>query len=50
MADATAEKVIDVRGLVTHYGDRQILDGIDFDVYQGEIMVIMGGSGSGKAP
>ena len=49
MADATAEKVIDVRGLVTHYGDRQILNGIDFDVYQGEIMVIMGGSGSGKS-
>ena len=42
-------KAIEVRGLVTHYGDRQILNGIDFDVYEGEIMVIMGGSGSGKS-
>ncbi len=35
--------------LVTHYGERQILNGIDFDVREGEIMVIMGGSGSGKS-
>ncbi len=40
---------IEVKELVTHYGDRQILNGIDFDVRDGEIMVIMGGSGSGKS-
>ena len=40
---------IEVQGLVTHYGERQILNGIDFDVREGEIMVIMGGSGSGKS-
>ncbi len=39
---------IQVRDLVTHYGDREILHGVDMDVRQGEIMVIMGGSGSGK--
>jgi phospholipid/cholesterol/gamma-HCH transport system ATP-binding protein len=39
---------IQVRNLVTHYGDREILHGVDMDVRQGEIMVIMGGSGSGK--
>ena len=49
-AAATTEPAvaIEVRGLVTHYGDREILHGIDMDVRQGEIMVIMGGSGSGK--
>lgn len=41
--------VIEVRGLVTHYGDRMILKGIDMEVREGEIMVIMGGSGSGKS-
>jgi phospholipid/cholesterol/gamma-HCH transport system ATP-binding protein len=41
--------VIEVRDLVTHYGTRQILNGINVDIVQGEIMVIMGGSGSGKS-
>ena len=43
------EKVIEVRDLVVHYGERKILDGVSMDVYAGEIMVIIGGSGSGKS-
>ena len=42
-------KVLEVEGLVAHYGERIILDGVSLDVYQGEIMIIMGGSGSGKS-
>jgi phospholipid/cholesterol/gamma-HCH transport system ATP-binding protein len=49
VADIDAQEVIEVRGLVTHYGPREILHGIDMDVRRGEIMVIMGGSGSGKS-
>lgn len=49
MPDASTEKVIEVRDLVTHYGPRQILKGITMDVRAGEIMAIMGGSGSGKS-
>ena len=41
--------VIEVRDLVTHYGTRQILNGVNVDIVEGEIMVIMGGSGSGKS-
>lgn len=44
-----APVVIEVRDLVTHYGTRQILNGVSVDIVQGEIMVIMGGSGSGKS-
>ncbi len=44
-----AENVIEVRDLVTHYGDRMILKGVDVDIRRGEIMVVMGGSGSGKS-
>jgi phospholipid/cholesterol/gamma-HCH transport system ATP-binding protein len=40
--------VIEVRDLVTHYGERKILHGVSLSVRRGEIMVIMGGSGSGK--
>ncbi|KAA3638542.1 MAG: ATP-binding cassette domain-containing protein [Proteobacteria bacterium] len=45
----TPEKVIEVTDLVTHYGTRKILDGMNFAVDRGEIRVIMGGSGSGKS-
>jgi len=44
-----SENVIEVRDLVTHYGTRKILKSIDVDVRKGEIMVVMGGSGSGKS-
>ncbi|NQV82645.1 MAG: ATP-binding cassette domain-containing protein [Rhodospirillales bacterium] len=44
-----ANKVIEVRDLVTHYGERNILKGVSLDIREGEIMVIMGGSGSGKS-
>jgi phospholipid/cholesterol/gamma-HCH transport system ATP-binding protein len=45
----TATPVIDVRDLVAHYGEREILHGVSFSVQPGEIMVVMGGSGSGKS-
>ena len=44
-----AGPAIEVRGLVAHYGGREILHGIDFEVAPREIRVIMGGSGSGKS-
>jgi phospholipid/cholesterol/gamma-HCH transport system ATP-binding protein len=47
--DQAREVVIEVQDLVAHYGQRQILHGIDMLVYRGEILVIMGGSGSGKS-
>jgi phospholipid/cholesterol/gamma-HCH transport system ATP-binding protein len=43
------DAVIEVRDLVTYYGNRRVLDGVSMTVRQGEIMVIMGGSGSGKS-
>ncbi len=46
---AVRKPAIEVRGLVTHYGSREILHGINLTVHEGEIMIIMGGSGSGKS-
>ena len=40
--DAQTNDVIRVRDLVTHYGTRQILNGINMEVREGEIMVIPG--------
>jgi phospholipid/cholesterol/gamma-HCH transport system ATP-binding protein len=41
--------VIQVRDLVARYGDQTILEGVTFDIYEGEIFVILGGSGCGKS-
>lgn len=41
--------VITVRGLTMGFGDRTIMENLDFDVRAGEVFVILGGSGSGKS-
>ena len=43
------ESVIKVRGLVTRFGTNTIHDHLDLDVRRGEILAIVGGSGSGKS-
>ncbi len=42
------KKVVEVESLYLSIGDRQILKNIDFEVFEGEIFTIIGGSGSGK--
>lgn len=46
MSDAA---VISVRGLVNRFGEQLVHDHLDFEVEKGEIMGIVGGSGSGKS-
>jgi phospholipid/cholesterol/gamma-HCH transport system ATP-binding protein len=41
--------VIEVRDLVVGFGDHIVLDHIDLDVYRGEILGFVGGSGAGKS-
>jgi phospholipid/cholesterol/gamma-HCH transport system ATP-binding protein len=40
---------IRVRGLVTRFGDQVVHDGLDLDVKRGEIMGVVGPSGTGKS-
>ncbi|HRI89318.1 MAG TPA: ABC transporter ATP-binding protein [Candidatus Hydrogenedentes bacterium] len=44
-----ADPIIEVRDLVVRYGDRTVLDGVNFTVNRGETFVILGGSGCGKS-
>lgn len=44
-----SDAVIRVRGLTMGFGDRIVLQGLDFEVRAGEIFVILGGSGCGKS-
>jgi phospholipid/cholesterol/gamma-HCH transport system ATP-binding protein len=43
------ELAIKVRGLVVGFGDKNVLDGLDLDVYRGEVLGFVGGSGTGKS-
>jgi phospholipid/cholesterol/gamma-HCH transport system ATP-binding protein len=49
MASSNAKSVISVKGLMGGYGDTVIFQDIDFDVYEGEVFIILGGSGCGKS-
>jgi len=42
-------KVITIRGLEKSFGDFEVLRGIDLDLYQGENLVVLGRSGTGKS-
>lgn len=43
------QPVISVRGLVNRFGDQTVHDGLDLDVMPGEILGVVGGSGTGKS-
>ncbi len=49
MSHDFAGPMIRVEDLVTHYGDRLILNHVSLDFPTGETMVILGGSGTGKS-
>jgi ABC-2 type transport system ATP-binding protein len=40
--------VVEVHGLSKRYGGRLVVDGIDFDVHEGEIVGLLGRNGAGK--
>ena len=43
------EAVIEVRGLCNRFGPQSVHEQLDLDLYRGEILSVVGGSGSGKS-
>ena len=43
-----AERVLEVRGLTRRFGDKTVVDGVDFSVEKGTIFGLLGPNGSGK--
>jgi phospholipid/cholesterol/gamma-HCH transport system ATP-binding protein len=49
MSDQPGEPIIRVRGLVNRFGAETVHDGLDIDVFRGEVLGVVGGSGAGKS-
>ncbi|RYZ52521.1 MAG: ATP-binding cassette domain-containing protein, partial [Proteobacteria bacterium] len=47
--DSDKDVLLSIRNLETRFGTRVIHHGLDLDVYKGEILVLFGGSGTGKS-
>lgn len=43
------ETLISIRQLVNQFGQQRVHDGLELDIYRGEVLGIVGGSGSGKS-
>jgi phospholipid/cholesterol/gamma-HCH transport system ATP-binding protein len=46
---SATEKVIEIKGLVKSFGAYDVLKGVDLDLYNGENLVVLGKSGTGKS-
>lgn len=44
-----AETLLQIKNLVKEYGETRILDGVNLDIAQGEVVVVVGPSGCGKS-
>src|SRR5256712_5127983 len=49
MPSAAEPLVIEVEHLTVGYGERVVLENLDFAVSRGDVFAILGGSGSGKS-
>lgn len=49
MKEGQTQTIVTCRDLTAGYGETAILEGIDLEIYRGQITVLLGGSGSGKS-
>jgi phospholipid/cholesterol/gamma-HCH transport system ATP-binding protein len=47
--NGSKDVVIEVRDIVAGFGDHIVLDHVDLDIYRGEVLGFVGGSGAGKS-
>ena len=42
------ENIIEIKGLIKSFKDKEVLKGVDFEIKQGEIFALLGENGAGK--
>ena len=47
--DNTTKAFIRLKGIKKSFGEHQVLNGVDLEIYKGETLVLLGGSGGGKS-
>ncbi len=47
--ERTGDEVVRARGLVKHFGDKVVYDGVDFNMYRGDKIALVGPNGAGKS-
>lgn len=45
----TGDEVVRAHGLVKHYGENKVYDGVDFNLYRGDKIALVGPNGAGKS-
>ncbi len=48
-AELEQEKLVELKGITKAFGGVHALDGVDFEVYDGEIVALLGDNGAGKS-
>src|ERR1700730_18936374 len=44
-----SDPIISIRDLTVRYGEHRVLNGVNLDIERGEVMALLGASGSGKS-
>ena len=47
--ERTGDEVVRARGLVKHFGEKVVYDGVDFNMYRGDKIALVGPNGAGKS-